>query len=119
MKFIVSKSIDIDVAHKLPWHEGKCKNLHGHRLAIEVAVSSFSLDENDIVVDFGELKAFLDTIKEQLDHQYLNDIIRNPTAEGICKWMHIPFKDSCERWKVNPEFIRINETGSCRVEMRY
>ena len=34
-----------DAAHFLPWHEGKCKNLHGHRWEVEVIIQTGELDE--------------------------------------------------------------------------
>ena len=121
LKYIVSKSIDIDVAHKLPWHKGKCQKLHGHTLTIRVAVSSFKLDGNGIVVDFGQIKEFLNSIKDVLDHQYLNEIqgLVNPTAENICNWISTVFSVSCIEWGVSPEYIEVWETKTCCVRMEY
>ena len=122
LKYIVSKRIDgICSAHKLEWHPGPCRNLHGHSWSIEIAVSRTMLNENGIVVDFGALKDFLDEIKEALDHKYLNDIggLENPTAEVLCGWVEKRFTKKCRIWQVNPEYIRVWETPNSEVEMRF
>ena len=81
---IVAKSIEIDAAHFLPNYEGKCRDLHGHRWKIELAVEGEVDEKSGMVIDFVDLKSFLDFIREQLDHHLINDIIPNPTAENIC-----------------------------------
>lgn len=59
-----------DAAHLLPLHEGKCKNLHGHRWEVEVVVEAEELDKCGMVVDFALIK---DIIKRVVpDHQPLN-----------------------------------------------
>ena len=40
------------------------------------------LDENGIVIDFDDLRSVVQReIVEPWDHQYLNDLVDNPTAE--------------------------------------
>lgn len=72
-----------DAAHFLPWHEGKCKNLHGHRWEVEVVIESETLDENGIVMDFSVIKDLLKLVLP--DHCLLNDWLENPTAENIAE----------------------------------
>lgn len=66
----------IQSAHKLLDYDGKCKNLHGHTWAyyIEVECSDDKL-VNGMVFDFSLIK--------KLDHQYINDFIKMPTAEHM------------------------------------
>jgi 6-pyruvoyltetrahydropterin/6-carboxytetrahydropterin synthase len=40
-------------------------------------------DASGIIVDFKTLKGALDRILENLDHQLLNDIIVQPSAENV------------------------------------
>ena len=85
-EFIIAKEFTFDSAHVLPWHKGKCKNLHGHTYKIVVSLKG-NLNKNGIVVDFGELKKVVKKrVLTKLDHKYLNEIIENPTAEQICLW---------------------------------
>ena len=68
--YLIRVKEPFDAAHFLPWHEGKCKNLHGHRWEVEVVISARELDEHGFVVDFALVK---DIIKRVIpDHQPLN-----------------------------------------------
>lgn len=84
---IVAKKVSFDAAHWLPNHSGKCKNLHGHHWEVELAVEGPVLSETGMVIDFGDLKKFLNYIVKTLDHSFLNDTLPNPTAENICHWI--------------------------------
>ena len=90
-KYSITKTVDFCAAHKLPWHKGACKNLHGHRYVVSVTVNrkDNSLDENDIVYDLGWLGNTLKELADRLDHSYLNDTFENPTAENIAEWFRI------------------------------
>ncbi len=53
------------------------------------------VDENTgWVMDFGDLKKAFESIYDQLDHYYLNDIpgLENPTSENLCKWIWAKLK---------------------------
>lgn len=87
-KISLVKRFSFDAAHKLPNHNGKCKNLHGHTYFLEVTITGEVNDETGMLLDFGVVK---DVVKklviEKFDHQYINEIIENPTAENMVKWM--------------------------------
>ena len=68
----VSRRIEIDAAHRVPDHTGKCRNLHGHRYLVE-AICSGDLasdgHESGMVIDFGFLKEeMLRVIDARSDH---------------------------------------------------
>lgn len=71
---IVSKRVEISAAHWLPFHDGKCKHLHGHNYIFEITVYGlFSETDPDqaFVIDFSKLKKIIhDTIMEW-DHALL------------------------------------------------
>jgi 6-pyruvoyltetrahydropterin/6-carboxytetrahydropterin synthase len=67
----IKTQFDLAVSHRLSKHTGDCKNLHGHNLKVIVCVKSLILDENDMVVDFKELKEGLKFIHNFLDHSLL------------------------------------------------
>jgi 6-pyruvoyltetrahydropterin/6-carboxytetrahydropterin synthase len=81
MRTSVTRSFTFEAAHQLPWHPGKCQRLHGHSYRLEVTVEG-PIGEQGIVVDFGDIKEVVrrDVIA-RYDHQYLNDLMENPTAE--------------------------------------
>lgn len=71
-------------AHHLPHYDGPCHNLHGHTWKV-VFLLEGPLQKNGMVYDFKVLKKLLD---EQLpDHQYLNDLLENPTAENLAPYL--------------------------------
>lgn len=83
MRCRVTRSFSFEAAHELPWHAGKCKRLHGHSYRGEVTVEG-ELDDNGIVIDFDDVRSVLHAeVVERYDHQYLNDLLDNPTAERL------------------------------------
>ena len=83
----ITKEFSFDSAHNLPWHKGKCFNLHGHTYKLSVTIGA-ALNENGIVMDFGDLKEIVKRkVVDKLDHHYLNDIFDNPTAELMTEWI--------------------------------
>jgi 6-pyruvoyltetrahydropterin/6-carboxytetrahydropterin synthase len=75
--------IKIDAAHNLPNYDGKCHNLHGHTWRIVVEIDCDTLDKNDFVADFTKIKE----VVNQFDHAYINDTIKNPTAENMVVYL--------------------------------
>ena len=116
---IVSKRISFDAAHYLPNHPGKCRNLHGHTFSIELGVKGDVDPKSGIVIDFSELKKFLEVIKEEFDHTLINDTIENPTAENICSYI----LDRFDEWwyfknkAIDLAFIRVRETEDSMAEL--
>jgi 6-pyruvoyltetrahydropterin/6-carboxytetrahydropterin synthase len=77
----VTCSFTFEAAHRLVWHPGKCRNLHGHSYRLEVTVSG-PLDGNGVVVDFDHLCEIVHRqVIDRWDHRDLNEVIDNPTAE--------------------------------------
>jgi 6-pyruvoyltetrahydropterin/6-carboxytetrahydropterin synthase len=77
----VTCSFTFEAAHRLAWHTGKCRNLHGHSYRLEVTVAG-PLDGNGVVVDFDLLNATVGReVIDRWDHRDLNEILDNPTAE--------------------------------------
>ena len=64
-----------DASHFLTDYHGKCENLHGHRWRVVARLEGRELQREgtckDMVVDFGDFKAALRDLTEQLDHRFL------------------------------------------------
>lgn len=72
MPYLLTKSIDLDMAHHISGHEGACINLHGHTWKFEVGIEADVLDETGFVVDFKTIKtAVLQPVHAMLDHALL------------------------------------------------
>ncbi len=72
-KFLVTRSIDIQYAHRVMGHNGKCGRLHGRRGTVEVAVVG-NLEcvgsSGDMVMDFGDIESALEIhVKNFLCHR--------------------------------------------------
>lgn len=55
----ITRRLEIDAGHRLRDHEGKCRNVHGHRYRFDVTVLAPKLDALGRVIDFSVIKAKL------------------------------------------------------------
>ncbi|MFA4960078.1 MAG: 6-carboxytetrahydropterin synthase [Candidatus Pacearchaeota archaeon] len=81
------REFTFDSAHHLEWHEGKCRNLHGHTYRLQVFITG-KLNKKGILMDLKEIEGIVN--KEAisiLDHQCLNDYVPNPTVENVIIWI--------------------------------
>lgn len=125
----LTTEFEFDYAHFLPYHPGKCKNLHGHHgvmlLEFKRKLGSGITNSEGMIVDFGDIKSFVkETIIKELDHSYLNDLIDNPTCENLCLWIvnlfETPiFKNAFNEYKVEPVSITIYETPKNYVTYKF
>lgn len=113
MRTSVTRCFAFEAAHQLPWHEGKCRNLHGHSYRLEVTVEG-PIGPRGIVVDFGDVKSVVEReVVAHLDHRYLNDLFDNPTAELVAAdiWKRIEAAD------LRVTRVRLWETADSFVEL--
>lgn len=112
----LTKEFSFDAAHNLIAYHGKCEKLHGHTYRMSVTLRG-TPDEEGMIMDFVELK---DIVKKEIlskfDHAYLNDVLPQPTAENIAKFVFERL-DGCVGG-VNRELysVRIWETATSSAE---
>jgi 6-pyruvoyltetrahydropterin/6-carboxytetrahydropterin synthase len=86
----IFREFTFEAAHRLPQvPEGhKCARLHGHSYRLEVHVRGEVDPTAGWVMDFGDIKAAVKPVVEQLDHYYLNEVpgLENPTSENLARW---------------------------------
>jgi len=79
-------------AHVLKQIGGKCEDLHGHNFLVEVTVAGDALNGEDLLIDFRDLKKWINEILDHLDHKYLNEIEAfkdiNPSSERVAKFVY-------------------------------
>jgi len=98
----IKTEVTISAAHKLNLpYESPCKEVHGHNWKIAVIMQSRQLT-NGMVLDFTSVKKF---IKDKFDHKTINDIIEQPTAENIAKYIfdelnYLSTDATCEKVEV-------------------
>jgi 6-pyruvoyltetrahydropterin/6-carboxytetrahydropterin synthase len=116
MRVQISKSFDIEAAHFLPKHKGKCKKLHGHRWNLTVAVSCDSKKLVDgMVMDFSDLKQIVQNgVIDIFDHRSFNETLpreMDPTSENIALLIFNMLADTIEpRTDVVVEYVSLCET---------
>jgi len=126
--FIIRKKFKFEMSHRLTSSYSKaCQQLHGHSYILELFLKSDTLNEDSMVIDFGEIK---DTLKDYIaswDHvlvlhssdeliKVLKDTVKykvveyNPTAELMAKDMYdtIKYKFNVK----NLHEIRLHETDT-------
>lgn len=119
-KVLVTREFKFCSAHQLPFHGGKCARLHGHNYRMAVGLLGYiHADEpnnaqSGMVVDFSEIKSALADIMDAIDHNSLNDLIFNPTAERLAEFMWLALK---KRFGSLLYSIKIWETDDCSVEI--
>ncbi len=116
----VGKIFTFSAAHRLPWHEGECRELHGHTWKVEVIVTGH-IQNTGVVIEFRDLKRIVaEKTIDKLDHTFLNSLgpdFHNPTAENICSWIldqiESEFHDnisevSARVWESDSSWVEIN-----------
>ncbi|BBJ27602.1 6-carboxy-5,6,7,8-tetrahydropterin synthase [Athalassotoga saccharophila] len=112
---MISKEFKFDAAHNLVNYHGKCEKLHGHTYKLRVTLEG-KPDDEGMIIDFAELKRIVnDLVISRLDHNYINEIITQPSAENIAMWiwkvLETPLKGpnyrlySVDLWETESAFV--------------
>jgi 6-pyruvoyltetrahydropterin/6-carboxytetrahydropterin synthase len=73
----ITTRIEFDAGHRIPCHKSQCRNLHGHRYAIEITlsgdiISQENSSDNGMVMDFSDVKAIArQAVVDVWDHAFL------------------------------------------------
>lgn len=85
---LITKKFSFDSAHKLIDYKGKCQFLHGHTYLLYVTLKGCINRKTSMVFDFNAVKMVVEKkVLSVLDHSYINDIIKQPTAENMAVWI--------------------------------
>lgn len=75
-------------AHHLPRYDGPCRRQHGHNYKFLVALDGEVDPGSGMIFDFGDLKKVVqEQVLARADHRDLNELLDNPTAENIARWI--------------------------------
>ena len=134
----IGKEFRWEMGHRLPLHEGGCRNVHGHSYRMHVSVTG-ELDENGMVVDYFDLREIVDPLIERIDHAFLCDtsdtdmlaflekhemkrvIVNFPsTAENIARWLLDQVIEPLQRYKnLKTIAVRLHETERTYAEVKF
>lgn len=73
----ITTRLEFDAGHRIPSHKSQCKNLHGHRYAIEITLSGDIISEENtsdsgMVMDFSDVKKIAKhAVVDVWDHAFL------------------------------------------------
>ena len=95
----IAKDFRWEMAHRLPNHDGGCRNVHGHsyRMWVELAGEP---DATGMVLDYFVLKQIVDPLIAEIDHSFLCDrsdklIVDFLTSSGL-KVVYVEFPTTAE-----------------------
>jgi 6-pyruvoyltetrahydropterin/6-carboxytetrahydropterin synthase len=144
----ITTRLEFDAGHRIPDHKSQCRNLHGHRYAIEITLSGEIIQqehasENGMVMDFSDVKKIArETIVDVWDHafivyqhdhtvlDFLNTLPNHktvifptiPTAENVAseafKLLKAQYKDSYGN-HLTLERVRLYETPNSWTDATY
>jgi 6-pyruvoyltetrahydropterin/6-carboxytetrahydropterin synthase len=72
----ITRRLEFDAGHRLPNHASQCRNVHGHRYAIEITLAAAVVEEagaadEGMVMDFGDIKRIAhEKLVERWDHAF-------------------------------------------------
>lgn len=66
----IAKEFRWEMGHRLRFHEGKCKNLHGHSYKLLVEVEG-NVEGYGMVMDYYDMKTVIGPIVDELDHSFI------------------------------------------------
>jgi 6-pyruvoyltetrahydropterin/6-carboxytetrahydropterin synthase len=91
MQIELHREYRFEAAHRLPRlpAEHKCHRLHGHSFRFEVMLVGEVDERTGFLIDFGDVDAIVEPVRQRLDHYYLNEIegLENPTSEILARWL--------------------------------
>ncbi|MGB7816472.1 MAG: 6-carboxytetrahydropterin synthase QueD [Methylotenera sp.] len=135
----ITTRLEFDAGHRIPNHKSQCRNLHGHRYALEITLSGDIItqekaSENGMVMDFSDVKniakkcvvdvwdhAFLVYIEDKAVLDFLNSLPNHktvifssvPTAENMAaeafRILNSEYKDTYGN-HLKLERVRLYET---------
>ena len=101
-------------AHNLINYQGDCENLHGHNWRVEVVVAAKELDKAGLGIDFKILKKKTNSLLDEMDHKYLNDLTPfkndSPSSENISRYLFERLSETLNNENITVEKINVWES---------
>jgi len=129
----IAKEFTWEMGHRLTFHKGKCKKLHGHSYKCVIEING-TPDSNGMVLDYYDLSKIVNPIIDELDHSIMvynedKDLISaleklnskkvvvnyETTAENICYYLIDKIKSSLPENIISLK-VRVLETENSYAE---
>lgn len=112
------------MAHRLPFHDGGCRNVHGHSYAMAIELTG-EPDRNGMVLDYFDMSNIVSPIIDEIDHSFLCDrsdsLCREFLESSKLKAVFVDFPTTAENiagWmfeKLSEEFVVFKNIHELRV----
>jgi 6-pyruvoyltetrahydropterin/6-carboxytetrahydropterin synthase len=103
----IAKDFHWEMGHRLPFHNGGCRNIHGHSYRMRVELVGH-LDRNGMVMDYFDMKELIEPLVASIDHSFLCDANDSEMlaffAANPLKHVVVPFPTTAENlvgWFLN------------------
>jgi len=133
----ISKQFRWEMGHRLPNHEGLCKNLHGHSYEAHIIITG-EPDSSGMVMDYFDVSTLTKPIIDELDHCFIVDssdeVMTNFFQQNKLKTVVVDFPTTAENIalfllnRIAPEFknhpnvstvaVRVFETEKTYAEVK-
>lgn len=99
MKTKIAKEFKWEMSHRLPYHEGPCKNIHGHSYKMVIFLEGEPNHEG-MVIDFYDIETAMRPLLNKLDHAFLcsndDDKMISFLEENQYKYVVMPYYTTAE-----------------------
>ena len=136
MKTRIAKEFKWEMSHRLTFHQGPCKNIHGHTYKMRVELEG-NLDEHGMLLDYYDVESLVQPLLSKLDHGFICDaqdflmidflktndfkytvMLKYTTAENLAKYfMEELLPKVKEYMNVTCFKIRVHETDDVFAEV--
>lgn len=114
----ISKEYRWEMGHRLPFHKGLCRNIHGHSYRMSVEITG-SLNKYGMVIDFFDLNKIVKPVIEKYDHAFLcwegdkkvkDFLIKNKMKKVLVKY-HSTVENICSDFldKISGKLLEIKD----------
>jgi 6-pyruvoyltetrahydropterin/6-carboxytetrahydropterin synthase len=121
---MIEKDFRFEAAHVLPYHDGKCRWLHGHSWLVTVRLDGDDISHtphqptHGMLADFASVKTIVAPLITRMDHRNLNEVLSmdSPTCEAIAAYIFNEL--SCVAWPfhgVRLHSVTVHETCTSRA----
>lgn len=98
----IERRFTVPIGHRLSKNKNLCKNIHGHNFTILVGIKTKKLDENDMVMDFSDLKKLVNIELDRFDHCLMlnsdDSALARDLRMKVCdRVMEFPYDPTAER----------------------
>jgi 6-pyruvoyltetrahydropterin/6-carboxytetrahydropterin synthase len=130
----IAKEFRWEMGHRLSFHKGKCRNLHGHSYKLWIELNGTE-DSNGLLMDYYDLAKLVLPVLEKIDHCFMvsvkdTNLIEalkkldskavivdfEPTAENICKYILNEITKTGLQTNIRSVRARVYETDDAFAE---